>query len=233
MTKNPDILLKKLGLYFNDLALFKTALTHRSASGQNNERLEFLGDAVLGFVIAEKLFQKFPKASEGILSRLRANLVNQTMLAEIASEHQLGEYLILGAGELKSGGFRRSSILSDALEAIIGAIVTDQDMDAARVWVLRLFSDRIDQLSLDNWEKDPKTQLQEFLQGRGMDVPEYHLVAVSGQHHNQHFKIECRVNQCAKTSMGEGSSRKKAEQIAAVHMLQLLVEQNNKAVVKS
>ncbi len=146
MIREPALLGEKLQLTFQDPKLFIMALTHRSAGNNNNERLEFLGDAVLGFVIAQKLFEKFPGASEGVLSRLRANLVNQDSLAEVAREHDIGSYLILGSGELKSGGYRRDSILSDALEAIIGSITIDQGIDVCREWVLKLFYDKIERL---------------------------------------------------------------------------------------
>jgi ribonuclease-3 len=221
----PEALTKKLGLRFNDPELFKRALTHRSADSDNNERLEFLGDAVLGFVIAECLYEKFAGADEGVLSRLRAALVNQTLLASLARELNLGDYLILGSGELKSGGYRRDSILSDALEAIIGAILKDQGMEAARQWVLALFADCIGRLSLGDWKKDPKTRLQELMQGRGLELPVYLLLGQEGQPHDQHFHVECRVQLLSLHSQGQGSSRKKAEQQAAENMLAKLLEE--------
>jgi ribonuclease-3 len=220
----PETLAKKLGLRFNDLDLFKRALTHRSADSKNNERLEFLGDAVLGFVIAECLYGQFPHADEGALSRLRATLVNQTLLATLARELNLGDYLILGSGELKSGGYRRDSILSDAFEAIIGAILKDQGMDAAQAWILRLFAEHINRLSLDGWKKDPKTRLQELLQGRGLELPVYLLISQEGQPHDQYFRVECRIQLMSLHCQGEGTSRKRAEQQAAETMLELLQE---------
>jgi len=222
---NPDILAKKLGLRFNDPSLFKRALTHRSADSRNNERLEFLGDSVLGFVIAECLYGRFAEADEGVLSRLRATLVNQTLLATLARELNLGDYLILGSGELKSGGYRRDSILSDALEAIIGAILTDQGMEAARKWILELFAEPINQLTLENWKKDPKTRLQELMQGRGLELPIYLLLSQEGLPHDQHFSVECRIQLMSLHSQGEGTSRKKAEQQAAEKMLAKLSEE--------
>ena len=147
MIKKPEVLCKKLGLTFNNPQLFTTALTHRSANSNNNERLEFLGDSILGFVVAQKLYDLFPGASEGVLSRLRANLVNQSSLADLARKHQLGDYLLLGSGELKSGGFRRDSILSDALEAIMGALFKDQGIEACQLWVEQLFAEKLDNLS--------------------------------------------------------------------------------------
>ena len=224
MTGKQEELARKLGVRFNDPQLFKRALTHRSADSQNNERLEFLGDSVLGFVIAECLYEKFKDADEGVLSRLRATLVNQSSLAQLARQLCLGDYLILGSGELKSGGYRRDSILSDAVEAIMGAILKDQGMDAARIWILELFSDSIKRLSLDNWKKDPKTRLQEFMQGRGLELPIYILLSQDGQPHDQFFRIECRVQLMSLTAEGDGSSRKKAEQQAAENMLAKLEE---------
>ena len=219
MIREPGLLCEKLQLTFNDPKLLVKALTHRSAGNSNNERLEFLGDAVLGFVIAQKLFEKFPDASEGVLSRLRANLVNQDSLAEVAREHDIGYYLILGSGELKSGGFRRDSILSDALEAIIGAIATDQGIIVCQEWVLKIFYDKIERLSLDDWQKDPKTRLQEFLQSRKLDLPKYSLLSMTGAAHAQTFQVECQTTLISESALGSGSSRKKAEQTAAEHML--------------
>jgi ribonuclease-3 len=212
-------LLKKLGLQFNDAKIFSRALTHRSAEEKNNERLEFLGDAVLGFVIADVLCKQFPKASEGDLSRLRASLVNQTTLAGIARELHLGDYLIMGSGELKSGGFRRDSILSDALESIMGAVLTDQGFVVCREWVLSIFAERLSQLSTDNWQKDPKTRLQEYLQARQLELPIYQLLTESGQPHVKKFTIECLVSVIEEPVTGAGTSRKKAEQEAAEQML--------------
>jgi ribonuclease-3 len=222
--KKPEILCKKLGLTFNNPALFTMALTHRSASSKNNERLEFLGDSILGFVIAEQLYERFPNAPEGVLSRLRASLVNQSSLAELAREHQLGDYLLLGSGELKSGGFRRDSILSDALEAVMAALFIDQGIDACQQWISQLFAEKLASLSLDNWQKDPKTQLQELMQAQKMDLPDYELITMSGLAHEQTFKVKCTVPLITKTSTGTGISRKKAEQAAAEQMLQLLNE---------
>ncbi len=219
MTGKLDSLCKKLGLTFNDQQLFKTALTHRSAGSKNNERLEFLGDSVLGFVIAQKLYEKFPDASEGVLSRLRASLVNQESLAELARKYELGNFLRLGSGELKSGGYRRDSILSDALEAILGAIVKDQGFDACQQWILEIFSEKLEQLALDNWQKDPKTRLQEAMQAKKLDLPVYELLTMSGMPHEQTFKIQCRIALIDDVCVGSGPSRKKAEQEAAEKML--------------
>ncbi len=225
MTQEPGKLASKLGLSFKNPALVKRALTHRSAEADNNERLEFLGDAVLGFVIAECLYEKFATADEGVLSRLRATLVNQTALANIARKLNLGDFLILGSGELKSGGYRRDSILSDALEALIGALLVDQGMEVCRRWILNLFAEQIDSLSVTDWRKDPKTRLQESMQARGLELPVYILKSVVGQPHDQSFFVECRVSLTSETCEGVGSSRKKAEQQAAEKMLAKLIQE--------
>ncbi|BBL76049.1 ribonuclease III [Methylomagnum ishizawai] len=224
MIQEPEKLARKLGLHFRNPLLVKRALTHRSAESDNNERLEFLGDSVLGFVIAERLYGKFRDADEGVLSRLRAMLVNQTSLANLARKLNLGDYLILGSGELKSGGYRRDSILSDALEALIGALLVDQGMDACRHWILNQFAEQIDALSVQDWKKDPKTRLQEAMQARGLELPVYILKSVVGQPHDQTFVVECRIALTAETCEGTGSSRKKAEQQAAEKMLAKLVQ---------
>jgi ribonuclease-3 len=220
--KNPEVLCKKLGLAFNNPELFTIALTHRSAGANNNERLEFLGDSILGFVIARKLYELFPDACEGVLSRLRASLVNEESLAGLARQHQLGDYLRLGSGELKSGGFRRDSILSDALEAIMGALFLDQGMDACQQWIERIFAEKLQSLSLDNWQKDPKTQLQELMQSKKLDLPDYVLQTMSGLAHEQTFQVKCTIPLIKESCIGVGVSRKKAEQAAAEQMLELL-----------
>ncbi|TAL54974.1 MAG: ribonuclease III [Methylovulum sp.] len=222
MMRKPEALRKKLGLTFNNPELFTMALTHRSASSNNNERLEFLGDSILGFVIAQKLYDTFPDASEGALSRLRASLVNEATLAELARKYQLGDALVLGSGELKSGGFRRDSILSDALEAIMGALFKDQGIVACQQWIESLFDEKLQNLSLNNWQKDPKTQLQELMQSKKMELPDYTLITMSGPSHEQTFKVKCSVPLIEETCIGTGISRKKAEQAAAELMLELL-----------
>ena len=222
MIKKPEILCKKLGLTFNNPRLFTLALTHRSAGSNNNERLEFLGDSILGFVIAQKLYELFPDAPEGVLSRLRASLVNQGSLAELARKHQVGDYLLLGSGELKSGGFRRDSILSDAMEAIMGALFKDQGIAASQAWIERLFAEQLGSLSLENWQKDPKTQLQELMQSKKLDLPEYTLMTMSGSAHEQTFKVKCTIPLVEDACVGTGISRKRAEQAAAELMLHLL-----------
>ncbi len=224
MTKKPEALSKKLGLHFNDPRLLITALTHRSVGSMNNERLEFLGDAILGFVIAEKLFDAFPEAAEGTLSRLRASLVNESSLAQLARKHNLGDYLLLGSGELKSGGYRRESILSDAFEAIIGALFKDQGIGACQEWIGNMFADKLQELSVDNWQKDPKTQLQELMQAKKMDLPDYTLIDMTGLPHEQVFTVKCTVPMISEPCIGNGASRKKAEQAAAELMLAKLVK---------
>ena len=226
MIKPPELLSKKLGLTFNDPEWFVLALTHRSMGAKNNERLEFLGDSILGFVIAEALFEKFPSASEGVLSRLRASLVNQESLADLALHHHIGDYLILGSGELKSGGYRRASILSDALEAIMGAVIQDQGIESCKAWVLQLFNERLAELRLDNWQKDPKTRLQEYMQARQLDIPDYTLISEEGLPHEKTFKVECSISLFDKKFIGTGVSRKKAEQHAAELMLNKIAKES-------
>jgi ribonuclease-3 len=215
-------LCRRLSYRFNDPSLLETAMTHRSARGINNERLEFLGDAILGLVIARALYEKFPDASEGQLSRLRASLVKRDTLAKLAHELELGECLFLGSGELKSGGFRRSSILADAMEAVIGAVERDGGLEAAQELVLHLYRQRLDEVDLKRAAKDPKTRLQEYLQGRAMALPQYEVVEVSGKVHSQTFEVECQVEARDITTHGTGSSRRKAEQAAAEQALERL-----------
>jgi ribonuclease-3 len=219
MIRSSDILAKRLGLFFNQPQLFKKALTHRSVGSRNNERFEYLGDSILGFVIAEKLFDMFPSASEGDLSRLRASLVNQGSLAELAREHGVGEFLILGSGELKSGGFRRDSILSDALEAIMGAFLKDQGTAACQQWILRLFGEKLANIDLNKSQKDPKTKLQELLQSRQTELPIYTLIKMTGAAHQQIFNVNCSTAIMEEGCIGQGVSRKKAEQASAEKML--------------
>jgi ribonuclease-3 len=221
LIRSPDRLQQHLGYTFADATLLVQALTHRSAGSRNNERLEFLGDAVLGSVIAGELFRRFPEASEGRLSRLRASLVRRESLADIARHLELGHYLELGAGERKSGGHRRDSIMSDALEAIFGAIYLDSDFDTCRRCIVGLFGGRLDGLSGTVVLKDPKTRLQEFLQARHLPLPEYDVIAVSGEAHAQRFRVQCRVADRAPVA-GEGGSRRQAEQDAAARVLERL-----------
>lgn len=213
---------ERLGYAARDLTLFRAALTHRSASGANNERLEFLGDAVLNLLIARALYGAYPAASEGDLSRLRARLVSREPLAEIASALALGEALQLGSGELKSGGFRRHSILADALEALLGAVYLDGGLAAAEPLVERLFRARIAALPEPEALKDAKTRLQEHLQARALPLPRYAMVKVSGVDHAQSFTVSCEVAALQRLTQGEGPSRRRAEQAAAERMLAAL-----------
>jgi ribonuclease-3 len=214
----------QLGYQFKDGALLAQALTHRSASALNNERLEFLGDAILGFVIAAALYRQHPNRPEGMLSRLRANLVNRESLATMAGELRLGEHLKLGPGELKSGGARRKSILADALEALIGAVYLDSDVVTAKALILRLFNERLTNLPAADALKDPKTRLQEYLQARGLALPEYAIVNVAGADHRQTFAVRCRIAALKLEAMGEATSRRRAEQAAAAELLDRLNE---------
>jgi len=214
-----DWLRQTLGYEPIELAWFEMALTHRSADGANNERLEFLGDAVLGLVIAQYLFERFPKADEGTLSRLRASVVSGESLAQQAGAAQLGELLALGPGELKSGGFRRESILADALEALCGALYLDGGLDAARPAMLRWLESGLPSEELLGELKDPKTRLQELLQARGLPLPRYSIESVEGELHAQLFRVRCEVEPLAACAQGEGSSRRRAEQAAAARVL--------------
>lgn len=202
-----------------DASLFEAALTHRSAGARNNERLEFLGDAVLNLLVAEQLYLRFPAATEGDLSRLRSRVVSADPLAEVALSLQMGEELCLGSGELKTGGFRRQSILADALEAVIGAAYLDRGLDAARTIVNRLFESRLDDLPGLDELKDPKTRLQELLQARGLPLPSYFVESVEGEAHAQHFRVRCDVPALGLERCGEGASRRRAEQQAAERVL--------------
>lgn len=230
MTPELDPLVGNLQHEFQSLSLLQQALTHRSASNTNNERLEFLGDAVLGLVIADALYARYPRATEGELSRLRATLVKKPTLAGIARELDLGEYLQLGSGELKSGGFRRDSILADALEAIIGAVYLDAGFGASAGLVQRLYRQRLQSLPDAAALKDPKTRLQEHLQSRRIELPTYNVVNVSGKAHAQTFEVECHILELDRTSHGRGSSRRKAEQSAAADMLRELGVENPQSV---
>ncbi|MBQ74078.1 MAG: ribonuclease III [Gammaproteobacteria bacterium] len=213
---------KDLGYQFQERGLLEQALTHRSYGAQNNERLEFLGDAILNFVIAHALYERFVSAHEGQLSRLRARLVRRQTLAEMAREISLGKYLIMGTGELKSGGFSRDSILSDALEGIIGAIYIDGGLESAQSNILVWFRSRIEGLSLDDSQKDSKTRLQEFLQSQGAMLPEYVVTAMIGKAPDQEFTVECRSEVLTGMAQGKGGNRRIAEQMAATNALHLL-----------
>ena len=216
---NPARLQRALGHSFADPALLRQALTHRSYGSPHNERLEFLGDSVLNCAVAHALYLAFPQVPEGSLSRLRANLVRQETLADIAAALALGEHLRLGEGELKSGGFRRPSILADVLESLIGAIFLDAGFAAASAAVTRLMAPHIAAIDPQAPGKDAKTSLQEWLQGRREPLPEYLLLATEGQAHDQEFVVECRLKDGRHASQGRGKSRRAAEQAAAQAML--------------
>ncbi|NYT38333.1 ribonuclease III [Allopusillimonas soli] len=211
----PDSLQADLAYRFGSAALLEQALTHRSHSARHNERLEFLGDSVLNFVVAALLFKRFPRIDEGDLSRLRANLVKQAALAEIAGRLQLSQYLRLGEGELKSGGFRRPSILADAVEAIFGAVFLDGGFDAAQKVIEHQYEPILQNVDPKTLGKDPKTLLQELLQGRKLDLPTYTVLATHGAAHSQTFEVECRVPKLDIQVTAGGASRRAAEQLAA------------------
>ncbi|HET7202704.1 MAG TPA: ribonuclease III [Steroidobacteraceae bacterium] len=213
---------RRLGYRFRDPALLEAALTHRSASRTNYERLEFLGDSVLNFVVALLAFRAFPDAPEGDLSRFRAALVSAPSLASVAGALDLGDQLRLGGGELKSGGFRRDSILADCLEAVIGAIYLDGGLDAAHETVSRLLGARLAELPAAETLKDPKTRLQEVLQSRGLALPRYALEEVGGEPHEQWFVASCEAAELGLRATGRGSSRRKAEQDAAQKLLETI-----------
>lgn len=220
MSKSTGLLEKLLGHEFADRALLQQALTHRSAGNRNNERLEFLGDAILGAVIAAELYRRHPKASEGKLSRLRSRLVRRESLTDIARALDVGQYLTLGVGERRSGGHRRDSILSDAVEALLGAIYLESGFAACKVCILALFEAKLDALPDVVFLKDAKTRLQEYLQSRQKALPEYVVSTVSGEAHAQFFKVTCAVTDLEATpTSGEGGSRRQAEQQAAERML--------------
>ena len=210
-----DALCRQLGYAFTQPQLLQRALTHRSYSQLHNERLEFLGDSILNCVIAKHLFDDYPDLPEGDLSRLRSNLVNQQALFALAQQLSLGELLHLGEGERKSAGFRRPSILADALEAIFGAIFLDAGFAAAEQVMLKLYVPFIAQADVQSLGKDYKTLLQEYLQGKKLALPKYTVIATQGEAHAQLFQVECEIGQLKLTTRGEGASRRSAEQAAA------------------
>jgi ribonuclease III len=224
MTPNEQaqVLTARLDYEPRDSALFVVALTHRSAEGPNNERLEFLGDSVLNLLMSERLYREFPMASEGDLSRLRARLVSEEPLADLAASMQLGELLLLGSGELKTGGFRRQSILADAFEALCGALYLDGGLEAVRAKVGPMFEARIAALPEPSTLKDAKTRLQEHLQANGRALPVYAVKRTSGEPHAQHFLVSCAIPQVSVETEGEGPSRRRAEQMAAQAALSAL-----------
>jgi ribonuclease III len=218
----------RLGYTWRERHLLTQALTHRSHGANNNERLEYLGDGVLNCVVGLMLYQRFPELPEGRLSRLRANLVNQDSLHAIARDLDLGHYLRLGEGELKSGGASRPSILADALESLFGASFLDGGFAAASAMIERLFSERINAINPSVQGKDAKTRLQEWLQSRHHGLPRYTLVDTSGQAHAQTFHVECQIPALKITSLGQGCNRKTAEQVAAEAALALVEGQGTR-----
>lgn len=217
MINQPDLdrLQRRIGYTFQDPERLLLAMTHRSFGNQNNERLEFLGDSLVNMIIAEYLYNHFERAREGQLSRLRARMVKGVTLAEIGREFELGQYLRLGSGEKKSGGFRRDSILADAVESIIGAIYLDSDFDTCRERVLAWFDKRLEKLDIQDTQKDPKTRLQEYLQSRQFPLPRYDVISVDGEAHAQTFHVSCALPSLDRKTSGVGSSRRIAEQQAA------------------
>jgi ribonuclease-3 len=222
LNKATKWLKKNLDYEFSDEDLLRQALTHRSATGYNNERLEFLGDAVLQVVISEFVFRDRNEASEGQLSRLRSSLVKDHTLSELASDLGIGEHLILGSGEKKTGGHRRASILADALEAIFGAVYLDSGFETARQFIIRTFGERITELSEDAGLRDPKSRLQEYLQGQQLSLPVYSMEQVTGKAHKQSFEVSCSVAEAELRTTGSGTTRRDAEQEAASAMLNML-----------
>ena len=218
----PATLESRLGYRFRDAALIEQALTHRSYGSPHNERLEFLGDGVLDCVVAEALYGRFPSLSEGKLTRLRADLVREETLCDLARKLELGGYLRLGEGELANVGGARPSILADAMEAVFGAVLLDGGYDAARATVLTVYGDALEGLDPAQTGKDPKTRLQEYLQGRHRPLPEYRVTATRGAAHLQTFEVDCVVAELGLRSTGSGTSRQRAEQQAAEALLREL-----------
>lgn len=209
---------------FNDPSFMIMALTHRSFSAQHNERLEFLGDSVLSFLIANELYKRFPRIDEGDLSRLRAQLVKESSLSTIATSMGLGDFIRLGEGELKSAGWRRPSILADTFESIIGAIYLDGGIEPTHAFVLRFFETQLNEIDPKLIQKDPKTLLQELLQSKKSDLPIYTVVSIEGEAHSQTFTIECQIKKSNIKTQGVGNSRRIAEQEAASKAYQLMLE---------
>lgn len=222
-------LLDRLGYSFRKPELLRHALTHRSHDATHNERLEFIGDAVLNCVVAAVLFERFPAIPEGELTRVRASLVNRETLARLARALALGGEVLLGEGEMRSGGSERPSILANTLEAIIGAVFVDAGFDAARSVIERIYAEEFAHLDPATLGKDPKTRLQEWLQARRMAVPEYSVTSIAGEAHAQTFTIECRIRALAVTTVGTGTSRRAGEQVAAANAYALVTAASNGA----
>jgi len=219
---------KLLSYKFQKTELLKEAVTHRSAGAKNNERLEFLGDSILNFVIAAELFARYPVSSEGDLSRLRASLVNKEGLFLVSQDLSLGDYLILGSGELKSGGYRRNSILADTVEAVFGAVYMDSDLERCRELILKLYNEQLENVPDADSLKDPKTRLQELLQSKKLGLPDYNVIEIVGKAHNQQFTVDCKINKLELTTQGSASNRRKAEQKAAENIIPLVMDIFNK-----
>ena len=219
---------KAIDYKFQDEILLETALTHRSFGHGNNERLEYLGDAALGFIIADAIFQKFPQATEGELTRLRSFLVKGETLAKLGRELDLGDYIKLGPGEMKSGGWRRDSIIANTLEAIIGAVYLDADMEVCRKCVISIYHQLLANVSPDKLSKDPKTSLQELLQSRRLELPTYHVISETGDAHERLFNVECIIIEPYISVQAEGRSKRLAEQSAAEKALPALEKKLNK-----
>ncbi len=215
-------LYRRLGYVFEDEGLVVNALTHRSKAKKNNERLEFLGDSILSFIISRELYTRYPDASEGELSAIRANLVKGESLTMIARELELGSYLLLGQGEMRSGGHHRDSILADCFEALLAAVFLDADMPTCYQVVTTIYQDRLSDKNLLYNLKDPKTRLQELLQANKLALPRYELTEVSGEQHQQVFTIKCHIKALKQSASGKGNSRRKAEKEAASNMLTLI-----------
>lgn len=215
-------LARKLGYQYQDISLLQHALTHRSMGATNNERLEFLGDSLVNFMIADVLFHRFVKLPEGDMSRVRAHLVKGDTLALIGREYDLSDYLVLGPGELKSGGFRRDSIIADTVEAIIASVYEDGGLESCRSLVMRFYEERLADLDPKKVGKDPKTRLQEFLQSQNEQLPEYAIISVNGAAHAQEFTVSCYVSKLNSKFEAVASNRRKAEQKAAETALEAL-----------
>lgn len=216
-----EVLVRRLGHDFYDIELLKLALTHRSKNSNNYERLEFLGDSILGFVVADWLYANFPSLAEGKLSRMRSSLVRKETLAVVARNLQLSDFLILGEGELKSGGFNRDSILADTVESIIGALYLDDGFDRARDFIYQNFDEQFRGVSEQSTFKDAKSQLQEAMQKQGLELPNYEIVETLGEQHAQQFTVECLLPKLGIQSRATAASRRGAEQVAAEQALSL------------
>lgn len=226
MMKSLDRLIQNLGYEFKDKSLLTIALRHRSFRANNNERLEFLGDSIVNFVIADALYRRYPHATEGKLSRLRSRLVREEALAQLAKTFSLGDFLMLGPGELKAGGSRRSSILADAMEAVMAAIYLDSNFETCQAIISKWYDSWFEEIALLDESKDAKTELQEYLQAKKKELPHYEVTNISGKSHSQLFHVVCEISRLRLKTEAEGTSRRKAEQAAAKLMLEKLKERS-------